>query len=341
MDLLRRLTQTPGISGYEDDIREVVRKELEGLVDDVKLDHLGNLIGVKKGKGGPKVMIAAHMDQIGFIVSHIDNKGFLRLNPTGGFDPRTLMNQRVKVYGRKTLTGVIGSKPKHVLSPEELKKNLEVKDYFVDLGLPGDKVKELVHVGDMVTWQGDLDEVGDMWCSRAMDDRIGVYVMLEALKKLKDHECTIYACATVQEEVGIRGATAAAAEIRPDIGIAIDVTIANDVPGAAEHESVSIMGGGVAIKHMDGASISSPKLVRHLQEIAEANDITWQPEVLPKGGTDAGAIWRVPGGAHVGTLSIPSRYVHSTVELVHKDDVQAGIDLLAAWLGVAGEKQYR
>lgn len=340
MDLLRKLTQTSGTPANEDAIREIVRKELEPLVDEIRQDNLGNLIGVKRGKGGPRVMLAAHMDQIGFMVSHIDDKGFLRINPTGGFDPRTLLNQRVTVHGKKVLKGVIGSKPVHVLSAEERKKALEVKDYFIDLGLPGDKVKELVRVGDMVTWVGELEELGDMWCSRAMDDRIGVYIMIEALKKLKDHDCTIYACATVQEEVGIRGATAAAAELKPEIGLALDVTIANDVPGAQEKDRVTIMGGGIGIKHMDSASISSPKLVRHLQDVADSNKIPWQPEILPAGGTDAGAIWRVPGGAHVCTLSVPSRYVHSTVEMVHKEDVQGGIDLLAAWLGEAGKVKY-
>ncbi len=341
MELLQRLTDAPGVPGYEDDIRALVRKELESLTDEVRLDNMGNLIGVKKGSGdAPKVMLAAHMDQIGFLVSHVDDKGFLRLNPTGGFDPRTLLNQRVVVYGKKPLTGVIGSKPIHVLSDEEKKKTLEVKDYFVDLGLPVEKVKELVRVGDMVTWSGSLEEVGEMWCSRAMDDRIGLYVMLEALRKLGKHKVTIYAAATVQEEVGIRGALTAATKLNPDIGIALDVTIANDVPGAEDHEAVTVMGKGVAIKRMDSLSISSPKLVRHLEELADEKKIPWQPEILPRGGTDAGGMQRIPGGAHVVTLSIPSRYVHSTVELVHKHDVQAAIDLLAAFLENAGERQY-
>ena len=341
MELLKRLIETPGISGYEESIRELVKKELESLTDEVRVDNMGNLIGVKKGSGdGPKVMIAAHMDQIGFLVSHIDDKGFLRLNPTGGFDPRTLLNQRVVVYGKKPLPGVIGSKPIHVLSDDEKKKALEVKDYFVDLGLPGDEVKKLVRVGDMVTWVGPLEEIGEMYCSRAMDDRIGVYVMLEALRKLGKHKATIYATATVQEEVGIRGAITAAAKLTPDIGIALDVTIANDVPGAQEHEAVTVMGRGVGIKRMDGLSISSPKLVRHFEDIADEKKISWQPEILPRGGTDAGGLQRVPGGAHVVTLSVPSRYVHSTVELVHKGDVQAAIDLLVAYLEVAGERQY-
>ncbi len=339
MDLLKKLTQTPGCPGQEQRIREVVREEMESLVDELRVDRLGNLIGVKKGNG-PKVMISAHMDQIGFMVSYIDEDGFLRINPTGGFDARTLMAQRVIVHGKEDLLGVMGSKPVHVLSDAEKKKTLEVKDFFIDLGMDAEKVKELVRIGDPVTWVGEFAEMGDMYLSRAMDDRIGVYVMLEALRKLKKHDAQIYAVAAVQEEVGIRGATASAAQIQPEIGIAIDVTIANDVPGAGKHEAVTRMGDGIGIKRMDSASISSPALVRHMEELADANEIKWQPEILPRGGTDAGAIWRVPGGAHVITLSIPSRYVHSTVELVHKEDVQAGIDLLAAYLEAAGDRQY-
>lgn len=340
MDLLKKLTQTPGTPGLENPIRDLIRKEMEPLVDEVREDNMGNLVGVKRGDGGPKVMLAAHMDQIGFMVSHIDDNGFLRLSPTGGFDPRTMMAQRVLVYGKKTLLGVMGSKPVHVLSEEEKKKPMKTSDYFVDLGLPGDEVKELVQVGDMVTWLGDFSEMGNMYVSRAMDDRVGVYLMLEALRKLKAHKATIYAVATTQEEVGLRGATAAAAKIQPDIGLALDVTIANDVPGAQEHEHVTKMGKGIGLSLMNGATVSSRKLIDHLKQIAEDEEITWQAEILPKGGTDAGAIWRVPGGAHVATLSVPSRYVHSTVELVHKDDVRAGVDLLTAFLGRAGEKEY-
>ncbi|HEB84302.1 MAG TPA: M42 family peptidase [Bacteroidetes bacterium] len=344
MELLRKLTQTPGTPGQEHRIREVVRAEMEGLVDEVRVDRLGNLIGIRRGTGeGPRVMLAAHMDQIGFMVSHIDDDGFLRLNPTGGFDPRTLMAQRVIVHGREELLGVMGSKPIHVLTEEEKKKPLKVSDYFVDLGLPVEEVREKVHVGDPVTWVGDFSEMGMMVVSRALDDRVGVYIMIEALRKLQGARLSadVFAVASVQEEVGIRGATASTVEIRPEIGIALDVTIANDVPGAAAHEHVTKMGKGIAIKRMDSASISSPALVRHLEEIAEARNIPWQPEILPRGGTDAGAIWRTPGGAHVCTLSVPSRYVHSTVELAHKVDVQGGVDLLAAFLEEAGSREYQ
>lgn len=340
-DLLRRLTLTPAVPGMEERIREIVRAELADHVDEMRVDKLGNLDCIRRGSGdGPVVMLAAHMDQISFMVSHVDDTGFLRLNPTGGFDPRTLMNQRVIVYGKEELPGVIGSKPKHVLTEEELKKPLKIKDYFVDLGLPGDRVKEVVRPGDRVTWVGDCIEMGEMYCSRALDDRIGVALMIEAMKRVKDPAATIHAVATVQEEVGIRGAMSSAAQIKPDVGIALDVTIANDVPGAKPQEAVTRMGEGIAIKYMDSTSISSHALIRHLEELAERHEIKYQREILPRGGTDAGAIWRVPGGAHVATISVPSRYVHSTVELVHTRDVQAGVDLLARYLEAAGERDY-
>ncbi|MBD3165675.1 M20/M25/M40 family metallo-hydrolase [bacterium] len=340
-ELLRKLTQTPGTPGYEHRIRTLIYEEMKPLVDEIRYDRMGSVIGVKKGSAdGPRVMLAAHMDQIGFLVSHIDDNGFIRLNPTGGFDPRTLMAQRVVVHGKEDLPGVMGSKPIHVLSDEEKKKQMKIEDYFVDLGLPGEKVKELVRVGNMVTWVGEFDEIGDMYVSRAMDDRIGVYLMLEALRAVGDHKATIIAVATVQEEVGLRGARASAMDIQPDIGIALDVTIANDVPGASEKDYVTKMGEGIAIKRMDGASIATPALCDHLEEIADQKKIKWQPEILPKGGTDAGAFWQIPGGAFYTTLSVPSRYVHSTVELVHKQDVQGGVDLLAAFLERAGEREY-
>ncbi len=341
MKLLRKLTQTPGIPGYEQPIRDLVKSEMKSLVDEVRCDKMGNVIGFKKGSGdGPLVMLVAHMDQIGFMVSHIDDNGFIRIQPTGGFDPRTLMAQRVIVHGEKDLPGVMGSKPIHILSDEEKKKTLKVTDYFVDVGLPASKVKKLVRTGNPVTWIGDCTEMGDMYLSRAMDDRIGVYVMLKALAKLKNHKAHIYAVGTVQEEVGIRGAMASAQEIRPEIGIALDVTIANDVPGSQGHEYCTKMGEGIAIKRMDSYSISTPALAEHMEDIATEKKIKWQSEILPRGGTDAASFWHIPGGASYVTLSVPSRYVHSSVELVHKKDVQAGINLLAAYLEEAGAREY-
>ena len=342
MELLEKLTAATGIPGREDDVRSLIVKEMKPLVDKLSTDVMGNVIGQRKGKTAKRLVLAAHMDEIGFIVNHVDDKGFLRILPVGGFDPRTLMAQKVVVHGKKDLSGVIGSKPVHVLTEEEKKKALKVEDYFVDLGLPADQVKKLVSTGDPVTWHRDFTELGDCITSKAFDDRVGVYVMLEALRQVKGKllPVELYTVATVQEEVGLRGATTSAIGLDPDIGIAVDITLANDVPGASDHEQVTRLGEGAAIKIMDGHSISNPKLVAHLKDIARRKKIKSQMEILPRGGTDAGALQRAGGKAAVTTISIPTRYAHSTVETINKKDVQACIDLLAAYILEAGSKSY-
>lgn len=336
MELLKKLVETPGIAGREEQVRALVKNELIPLVDTVQVDTIGNVIGVKRGKGGKKVMISAHMDEIGFIVSHIEDKGFLRLNPVGGFDPRTLVAQRVKVHGRKELFGVLmpGVKPVHIMTPEEAKTPLKLTDFFVDLGLNKEQVEKLVTVGDPVTLHRDFVEIGDNVSSKAMDDRAGVWVMLEALRQLEQHEADIYAVASVQEEVGLRGAVAGAYGIRPDLGVALDVTLALDVPGGSKHIQVTALGEGTAIKIMDSASISNYKLVQFMRDLAQREEISYQMEILPRGGTDAGAIERSQSGCPVITLSVPTRYVHSNVETLNKSDLAASAKLLAKFLAV-------
>jgi putative aminopeptidase FrvX len=343
MELLKKLCEAHGVPGREEVVRELVMSELRGICDEIRTDALGNVIALKKGSGrGPKVMLAAHMDEIGFLVSHIDEKsGFLRIDPVGGFDPRVLMAQRVVVHTENgDLIGIIGSKPPHILTEEERKKPLELKDLFIDLGLPADEVKKRVSIGDFITLQQDFTEVGNLVSCKALDDRVGVYVMIEAVKKAKKHVCDIYAVATTQEEVGVRGARVSSFNIAPDVGVALDVTVASDVPGVGEHEHVTKLGAGVAIKIKDSLSISNPKLVRTMRQIAEQKNIKYQLEILPRGGTDAGAIQMTREGVAAITLSIPTRYLHSVVEAAHKDDIQAAIDLLAAFLEVAHEGDY-
>jgi endoglucanase len=343
MELLKKLCEAHGVPGREEVVRELVMSELRGICDEIRTDALGNVIALKKGSGrGPKVMLAAHMDEIGFLVSHIDEKsGFLRIDPVGGFDPRVLMAQRVVVHTESgDLIGIIGSKPPHILTEEERKKPLELKDLFIDLGLPADEVKKRVSIGDFITLQQDFTEVGNLVSCKALDDRVGVYVMIEAVKKAKKHVCDIYAVATTQEEVGVRGARVSSFNIAPDVGVALDVTVASDVPGVGEHEHVTKLGAGVAIKIKDSLSISNPKLVRTMRQIAEQKKTKYQLEILPRGGTDAGAIQMTREGVAAITLSIPTRYLHSVVEAAHKDDIQAAIDLLAAFLEVAHEGDY-
>ncbi len=344
MKLLQELCEAHGIPGREEAIRALVARELKPIADEFKIDALGNVIALKKGSGrGPKVMIAAHMDEIGFLVTHVDDKnGFLRIDPVGGFDPRVLMAQRVVVHGEKgDLAGIIGSKPIHILNEEERKKLLEIKDLFIDLGLPASEVKKRVSVGDFVTLQQDFIQIGNLVSCKALDDRVGVYVMIEAVRRVKKHTADIYAVATTQEEVGVRGARVSSFNVAPDIGVALDVTVASDVPGAKEHEHVTALGGGTAIKVKDSMSISHPKLVRKMREIAEKKKISYQLEILPRGGTDAAAIQMTREGVASITISIPTRYLHSVVEAAHVDDIEASIALLASFLEIAHTVDYQ
>jgi tetrahedral aminopeptidase len=331
--LLKALCESHAVSGREEGVRALIRKEFAAVGCKVTTDAMGNVIGERKGKGKIKVMLAGHMDEIGFLVSHVNKEGFVRFEPCGGFDPRTLMSQRVYVHtARKRLLGVMGSKPIHVLTEDEAKKPLKVTDYYIDLGLPAKEVESSVEVGDPITMARELDELGDCLTGKALDNRIGVWLMIEALRMVKKTNVDVYAVATTQEEVGIRGAMAATRDVQPDVGIALDVTLAVDTPGSDPKEYVSKLGGGVAIKIMDGASISNPKLVQELKALAKKKKIMHQMEILPRGGTDAGAMRQVSGHTAVCTISVPLRYVHSTVETVNKKDLEASVNLLAAYL---------
>lgn len=343
-ELLKKLCELPGIASREEQLRSLVIEEMRTLADDVSLDAMGNVIGIKRGRGGPRVMLAAHMDEIGFLVSYVDDKGFIRVQPVGGWNPRTMVAQRVYVqgYAGKTLLGALmpSAKPIHLMSEEDHKKTPKVEEFFVDVGLPGSEVKKLVEVGDMVTMARTAERVGNMVMSKAMDNRVSVFVMLEALRALRTHDCEVYAIATTQEEVGLRGAITAAFAVEPDIGIAIDVTLAMDFPGPMEEEKITHLGKGVAIKIMDSSLICHPKLVRHFRDVAASHDIPYQLEILPRGGTDAGGIQRSRGGVPSITLSIPTRYIHTVNEMSAVADIEGAITLLARYLEDAHTRSY-
>ncbi|HEU5439585.1 MAG TPA: M42 family metallopeptidase [Ktedonobacterales bacterium] len=343
LDLLKRLTETPGVAGREERIRAVVMDALRPLVDELRVDALGNVIALKRGKGQRKVMLAAHMDEIGFMIRHIDERGFLSLQPLGGFDARVLVAQRVHVHTRDgaALHGVLtpAAKPIHMLGDEK-PAAAKLDELYVDLGLPADQVREQVSLGDSVTLNRTLEPVGENVIAKAMDDRAGVFTMIEALRRLGTHEVDVYAVATVQEEVGLRGATTAAFAVEPDVGIALDTTLAMDTPGMPENGAVTRLGDGVAIKVFDSSFIPNHKLVAHLRAIAERDGIRHQLEVLPRGGTDAGAMQRSRMGAAAITLSIPSRYVHTVNEMVNTGDLDAAATLLARYLEDAHSGSY-
>lgn len=330
--------------GQEDLIREIVRKELEGICE-MRTDRMGNLHCVKKGKGEnrKKLMIAAHMDEIGFIVKHIDDKGFVRIQPLGGWDPRQMFSQRVKVH---TQTGILNgllnfsTKPKHLLTDAEASKKPEIDGFFIDLGLTGEEAKQKIRLGDMVTMDRTFQEEGPLMTCKCMDDRVAVYVMIEAVRAAKSNDVEVHAVATVQEEIGLRGATAAGSAIAPDVVVAVDITLAMDTPGVPEQDQITRLGEGAAIKLMDSSLLCHPKVVNHFRSLAEKNQIKYQIEVLPLGGTDAGGVQRLHGGIPAFTLSVPCRYVHTVNETVHRDDVQACVDLLARYIEDAHNGSY-
>ena len=335
VSLLRKICEIPGAPGFEQRIRQFVLQEVTPFVDEVFVDNMGSIITVKKGKTAKKVMIAAHLDEISFIVTHIDDDGFLRIHTLGGFDPKTLTAQRVIVHGRKDIMGVMDSKPIHIMKPEERNKSMQIQDYFVDVGMKKEEVEKIVSVGDPITRERELIEMGDCVNSKSIDNRVSVFILIEALRELKDQEVPydVYGVFTVQEEVGIRGAISASHRIDPDFGLAIDTTIAFDVPGALPHEMVSRLGYGAGIKIMDSGVISDYRMVNYLKDLAKKHAIKWQPEILTGGATDAYGIQRSgKHGAITGAISIPTRHIHSVIEMAHKEDIRNCIDLLKASL---------
>ncbi|MCH2084021.1 MAG: M42 family metallopeptidase [Saprospiraceae bacterium] len=328
---LKKICETPSAPGFEQPMRELVLKEVRPLVDELKVDNMGNLMAIKKGKARQRVMVAAHMDEIGFIVTHIDEEGFVRFHPLGGFDPKTLTSQRVIIHGKKDIIGVMGTKPIHLMKPEERTKQVPINEYFIDLGMPKEQVMEIVSVGNPITRERGLIEMGNCVNSKSLDNRVSVYILIETLRALKDESIPfdLYATFTVQEEVGLRGAISAAHLINPDFGFGLDVTIAFDVPGAQAHESVTKLGRGAAIKIMDGSTICDYRMVDYMKKVADKHNIPWQAEILPAGGTDTAGIQRFgKNGAIAGAISIPLRHIHQTIELAHKEDIQNCIELL-------------
>lgn len=336
VSLLSKTCEIAGAPGFEKRIRDFIIEQVSPFVDEVQVDNLGNVIAIKKASNNPegkRVMLAAHMDEIGFIVKHIDDNGFLRFHTLGGFDPKTLVAQRVIVHGTKDLIGVMGTKPIHVMSPEERNKMPQVTDFFIDMGMPKSEVEKYISIGDPITRDRELIEMGDCVNCKSIDNRVAVYIQLETLKQLENPAYDVYAAFTVQEEVGLRGANVAAHQINPDFGIALDTTIAFDVPGAQPHEKVTELGKGTAIKIMDAMTICDYRMVAFMKATADKHQILWQPEILTAGGTDTAGVQRMgKQGAIAGAISIPTRHLHQVIEMAHKEDIANSIRLLKACL---------
>lgn len=322
-DLIKKLVEAYGPSGFEEQVRELIKAEIEGLVDEMRVDAMGNLIAVKKGDGsGLRVMVAAHMDEIGLMVTHITEEGFLRFTNIGGIYPHTLMGNRVQ-FDDGTI-GVIYSD-----RLEDRQKIHPLEKHYIDVGA-GSRDESPIRVGDAAGFQRALLVQGDRLSAKSMDDRIGCVVAIEALRRLQDTPHDVYFVFSVQEEVGTRGAQAAANGLEPDVGIALDVTVAGDVPKA---RSMAVdLGKGAAIKVKDSGMISHRGLVKLMRQRAEEAGIAYQLEVLEGGSTDARSIQIAGPGAAAGCISIPCRYVHSQSETVDARDVESAVQLLVELL---------
>jgi putative aminopeptidase FrvX len=336
IQLLARICEAPGAPGSEKKIRQLVLAELTGLADEIRTDAMGNIVALKKGRSSAKkTMAAAHMDEIGFIVTHVDDKGFIRFNPVGGFDPKTLTSQRVIIHGRKDVHGVMGSKPVHIMSQEEKNKVPQIKDYFIDTGTAKKEIEKLVDVGDFVTRYSPLMEFGDCVNAKSLDNRASVFVLIETLRALKKSKTKpaydFHAVFTVQEEVGLRGAQTSALQIQPDFSFGLDTTIAYDIPGSTPQERCTALGEGAAIKLMDSSVICDYRMIAFMKATAKRHKIKWQPEILSAGGTDTASLQRmVAGGSIAGAVSVPTRHIHQTIETCNKQDLADCVSLLTA-----------
>ena len=332
-ELLRKLSNAHGVSGSEGSVFSVIKKELKGHVDEIREDPMGNLIAIKRGNKF-KVMLAAHMDEIGLMVKYVDEKGFIRFVALGGWYGPTLYNQRVILHTPGgPLFGVIGGKPPHMMDDDERKKGVKVDDMFIDVGATNkEEVSYLgVDVGTPVTVDREFAPLANTRVTgKAFDNRAGVAMLIKTLKEVKS-PLTIFGVFTVQEEVGLKGARTSAYSLDPDCAIATDVTIPGDHPGIDMKDAPVEMGKGPVITIVDSSGrglIASRKVVKWLKDAADENNIPVQLEVGSGGTTDATAIHLTKGGIPSTTLSIPSRYIHSPVEVLDLQDVEAGVNLL-------------
>jgi len=332
--LLKKLSEARGVSGYEAEVRGIVTEEFGRYADEVQTDKLGSVIALKRGEGEEprrRIMLAGHIDEIGLMVTKLE-EGFLHFTSVGGFDERVLLGQEVTVHGRKDLPGIIGSRPPHVLPKEEREKTIPLDKLFIDVGMGEEELARLVRVGDLVTLRREFTQLkGDLVVGKALDDRAGVAAILICLEGLASvrHAWDVYAVATVQEEVGLRGAIASAYGLAPDLGIAIDGGFGNQ-PGVPEAETVEI-GQGPAIAF--GPNVH-PRLHEALVEVAKELEIPYQVEPVPgRSGTDAWAIQVTREGIPTALLSIPLRYMHSSVETVSLKDVERTGRLIAGFIG--------
>lgn len=334
--MLKDLTDAKGIAGHEKEAREVMEKYISPYADEVYTDHLGSLIASKKGNSeGPKVMVAGHLDEVGFMVTRIDSDGFIYFQTIGGWWNQVMLAQRVTIMSNDgDITGIIGSKPPHILSAEARNKPVDIKDMFIDIGASSKEEAEKFGVkpGDSVVPYFEFTQMKNekMLLAKAFDNRIGCAIAIDVLKGLKDadHPNTVYGVGTVQEEVGLRGARTSAHMIEPDIAFGVDVGIAGDTPGVSEKEADSKLGDGPQIILYDASMVSHKGLRDLVVKTAEENEIPFQYSSMAGGGTDSGAIHLTHNGVPALSITIATRYIHSNAAMLHRDDFDNAVKLI-------------
>lgn len=337
LTMLKELTDAKGIAGNEREPRQVMEKYISPYADKIEYDNLGSLIAEKVGDAnGPKIMIAGHLDEVGFMISKIDDKGFLSFQTVGGWWAQVMLAQRVTIVTRKgdTITGVIGSKPPHILTADARKKAVDIKEMFIDIGASSkEEVMEWgVSPGDMVVPFFEFTVMNNekLILAKAWDNRIGCAIAIDVLKGLKDeiHPNIVYGVGNVQEEVGLRGAKTSTVKVNPDIGFAVDVGIAGDTPGISPKESTSKIGAGPQIILFDASMVSHRGLRNLVIDTAEENNIPFQYETIAGGGTDAGSMHISLNGVPSLSIGIATRYIHSHGGILHRDDYENTVKLL-------------
>ncbi|MDX8290073.1 M42 family metallopeptidase [Metabacillus indicus] len=336
LQMLKDLTDAKGIPGNEREPREVMKNYISAYADEVTTDGLGSLIAKKTGKeGGPKIMVAGHLDEVGFMITQIDDKGFLRFQTVGGWWSQVMLAQRVTIVTNKgDVTGVIGSKPPHILPPEARKKPVDIKDMFIDIGASSreEAIEFGVRPGDQAVPYFEFTVMNNekMLLAKAWDNRIGCAIAIDVLKGLKDadHPNVVYGVGTIQEEVGLRGARTSAHAIQPDIGFGVDVGIAGDTPGISDKEASSKMGEGPQIILYDASMVSHKGLRDFVTGVADEMNIPYQFDAIAGGGTDSGAIHMTANGVPALSITIATRYIHSHAAMLHRDDYENAVKLI-------------
>jgi putative aminopeptidase FrvX len=331
--LLKDLTEAIGVSGNEKSVRDIIIEKIKDYCDEINVDGMGNLYAVKRSDklNTKRVMLAAHMDEVGMIVTGITEAGFIKFKPIGGIDPRILLSKRV-VIGEKHIYGVIGIKAIHLQKPDERRQAVKLEDMYIDIGAKNkEDAEKMIKLGDYIGFDSKYKEFGDgLVKAKALDDRVGCAIIIDILKQRYDFE--LYGCFTVQEEVGLRGAQVASYRIEPDIALVIEGTTCSDVPETKEHQYSTVLGEGPALSIMDAKTYYDKNITKSLYETAVKNNIKVQYKKSIYGGNDAGKIHISRQGVPTASISVPCRYIHSSVSVMNKSDYEECKRLVSSWL---------